>query len=221
MSLCSGESASTSLVSAESTELLQARLDICDLRERVNYLERTLQTVLEQQQALYQLIQPPQSFSYPIVPPLGHQPPQPFSHQPPQGPSNQPPQLFSHQPPQPFSHQPPQRPSNQPSQSFSHQSQAFSHQFQPEGDGTCSRPLPLRPKKTIKNALPSSAIKKEKLVSASIILGKYSNLQVESKVSNLAQRLARLSFFGEDVMVQCTPNGVEICQHCRGRNCTS
>ena len=100
MSLCSGESASTSLVSAESTELLQARLDICDLKERVNYLERTLQTVLEQQQALYQLIQPPQSFSYPIVPPLGHQPPQPFSHQPPQGPSNQPPQPFSHQPPQ-------------------------------------------------------------------------------------------------------------------------
>ena len=46
MSLCREEIASTdSLVSAESTELLQARIDICDLKDRVSYLEQTLQTV--------------------------------------------------------------------------------------------------------------------------------------------------------------------------------
>ena len=67
--------------------------------------------------------------------------------------------------------------------------------------------MPLRPSKTVNNALPSSAIKKEKLIPAALILGKNCKLQVESKVANLAQKLARFSFFGEEVMRQCTPNG--------------
>ena len=32
-------------------------------------------------------------------------------------------------------------------------------------------------------------------------------MQVESKVTNLAQKLARHSFFGDEVTRQCTPNG--------------
>ena len=63
-------------------------------------------------------------------------------------------------------------------------------------------PIPYKP-----NSLSSSAIKKAKLIPAAHCLQRYSKLQTESKVTVLAVKLARESFFGEDIMVQCTTMG--------------
>ena len=61
--------------------------------------------------------------------------------------------------------------------------------------------------KSTTTALPSSVINKTKLVAASYTLDRFPKLQTESKVSNLAVKLARSSFFGEDVLAQCTLMG--------------
>ena len=55
--------------------------------------------------------------------------------------------------------------------------------------------------------VPSSAINKTKLVPVSTVIHKYPNLLCESKIGTLAVKLAKDSFFGEDVMVQCTVAG--------------
>ena len=45
------------------------------------------------------------------------------------------------------------------------------------------------------------------LIPASQTLGRYPKLQHESKISILGVKLARESFFGEDVLAQCTVMG--------------
>ena len=61
--------------------------------------------------------------------------------------------------------------------------------------------------KSTTTALPSSVINKTKLVAASYTIDQFPKLQTESRVSNLAVKLARCSFFGEDVLAQCTLMG--------------
>ena len=57
------------------------------------------------------------------------------------------------------------------------------------------------------NGLPSSPINHSKLVAAKEITDRNPKLMCESKVPTLALKLARESFFGEDVMAQCTVAG--------------
>ena len=52
--------------------------------------------------------------------------------------------------------------------------------------------------------LPSSAIDHTKLVPAKVVIDRNPKLLCESKVSTLALKLARESFFGEAVMLKCT-----------------
>ena len=66
-----------------------------------------------------------------------------------------------------------------------------------------SNPTPL----SSLGRLPSSAIDKSKLQPASVIIKNNSHLAKEGTIGTLAQLLARESFFGEDVMVQCTAQG--------------
>ena len=55
--------------------------------------------------------------------------------------------------------------------------------------------------------LPSSAIDRTKLVPAKVVVDRNQKLMCESKVPKLALKLARESFFGEKVMIQCTFGG--------------
>ena len=50
-------------------------------------------------------------------------------------------------------------------------------------------------------SLPSDAIDKSKLIPVSTVIHKYPNLLCDSKVGTLAVKMAKHSFFGEDVMV--------------------
>ena len=70
---------------------------------------------------------------------------------------------------------------------------------------TNSNPFPVT---SGKNCLSSTEIKKHKLVSAERVVSKYSKMKTESKVGTLAVKLARQSFFGDDVMRRCTVQGV-------------
>ena len=66
------------------------------------------------------------------------------------------------------------------------------------------KPLPLQGT----NALSSAHIPKEMLQNPSSVLARNKKLQIESKAPTLALRLARDSFFREEVMAQCTPSDV-------------
>ena len=57
------------------------------------------------------------------------------------------------------------------------------------------------------NPLPSSAIQKEKLKPPSEVISSFPKLRGENKAGTLAVKLARLAFFGDEVLVQCTPGG--------------
>ena len=67
-------------------------------------------------------------------------------------------------------------------------------------------PLPLS-RMCTNNALPSSAIRKDTLLSVEDVLKKYPKLKYESKAGALACKLAKEAIFGSDVMKQCTPVG--------------
>ena len=54
----------------------------------------------------------------------------------------------------------------------------------------------------------STLIPKQQLVPASQTLNRYPKLQIESKVSALAVKLARESFFGVKILSQCTVMGI-------------
>lgn len=69
-------------------------------------------------------------------------------------------------------------------------------------------PKPLFPAITGKNCLPSSEIKKSKLVSAGVVINKYAKMKTESKVGTLAVKLARQAYFGDEVMQKCTVQGI-------------
>lgn len=64
--------------------------------------------------------------------------------------------------------------------------------------------------KTPQNALPSSSIDRTKLVPTEVVIDKNQSMICESKVSALALKLARESFFGEDVVVRCTVGDHEL-----------
>ena len=66
-------------------------------------------------------------------------------------------------------------------------------------------PLPLA--KMCTNALPSSAIRKDTLLSVEDVLKKYPKLKHESKAGTLACKIAKEAIFGSDVMKRCTPIG--------------
>lgn len=55
--------------------------------------------------------------------------------------------------------------------------------------------------------LPSSAINKQKLKSASKVILRYPKLRNPSNVGTLATKLAREAYFGEDVLAKCTVAG--------------
>ena len=55
--------------------------------------------------------------------------------------------------------------------------------------------------------LPSSAINKQKLKSASEVILRYPKLRSPSNVGTLAAKLAREAYFGEDVLAKCTVAG--------------
>ena len=66
--------------------------------------------------------------------------------------------------------------------------------------------IPLQSKVNT-NCLPSSQIDKTKLKPAEEVVAKYRTLRGESKAGKLAVRLAKESFFGEDVLAKCTVGG--------------
>ena len=57
------------------------------------------------------------------------------------------------------------------------------------------------------NCLPSSQIDKTKLKPTEEVAAKYHILRGESKAGKLTVRLAKESFFGEDVLAKCTLGG--------------
>ena len=77
-------------------------------------------------------------------------------------------------------------------------------------------PLPLT--KTAINALPSSAINKEKLVSVEEVIKKYPKLKQESQAGSLACKIAKEAIFGADVLKQCTPLGAANFRGCLKRS---
>ena len=48
---------------------------------------------------------------------------------------------------------------------------------------------------------------KEKLKTPALVIQQYPKLRGEGKAGTLAVKLAREAFFGDDVLVQCTPGG--------------
>ena len=107
-----------------------------------------------------------------------------------------------------------QRPSMVTHQTMQAQDSTFSGTYtfptnEPTGDSLpSSNPNPKpKPILTLNNLLPSSAINKEKLKSCTAILSKYPKLRGESKAPTLAVKLAHECFFGDKVLVQCTPGG--------------
>lgn len=80
----------------------------------------------------------------------------------------------------------------------------------PQEAGECGSPAPVSNKGKLKelSRLPSSAIKKGKLISVDAALLKYVKLAgKESSAGSFACKLAREAFFGLEVMEQCTCNG--------------
>ena len=61
------------------------------------------------------------------------------------------------------------------------------------------------------NYLPSTAISKQQLRSVDQVIQENYKLCTESSAGTLCQILARESFFGKEVMEQCTPNGARDC----------
>ena len=122
------------------------------------------------------------SQQYPQLPPTlpYHTPAFPY-HTPP---------LPYHAPPLPYK-SPPELPSSQV-----HPGQ----QLTPQGNTKCH---PIKPKKNA-NTLPSAAIIKESLIPPTQACTKYYKLLKISKAPTLATKLARDSFFGEDVLRWCT-----------------
>ena len=68
-------------------------------------------------------------------------------------------------------------------------------------------PLPLSKLPPTAKALPSSAIKNDKLVTVEKVTEKYPKLKEECKAGTLACKIAKEALFGPEVMMQCTPIG--------------
>lgn len=68
------------------------------------------------------------------------------------------------------------------------------------------QPLPLNTSKH-KNPIPSTSINRSKPITSSNVMEKYPCMCMEGSVSLLSVLLAEEAFFGQDVLVRCTPNG--------------
>lgn len=67
------------------------------------------------------------------------------------------------------------------------------------------QPTPVGTTSNSLHELPASAINKGALRPADEVLSKCKYLQFESKVGALAVKLAKETYFGDNVMMQCTP----------------
>lgn len=86
------------------------------------------------------------------------------------------------------------------------QQPAHAAQYKPSEEMSAVRnTLPIPP---AKNSLPSSEIKKNTLIHSDRVLERYSKMKTESKIGTLAVKLARQSFFGDDIMKCCTVQGI-------------
>ena len=74
------------------------------------------------------------------------------------------------------------------------------------GEHSLDAPEPF-PIKFTGNSLPSSEIDKTTLQPVKTILHKFSKLHCESKIGTLAVKLAKVSIFGDQVLVKCTVMG--------------
>eukprot|EP00731_Ephydatia_muelleri_P014229 Em0007g1539a len=72
---------------------------------------------------------------------------------------------------------------------------------------TAPTPLPM-PAVPIEKQFPSSAIRREGLVSVEVVLAQNTKLKGEGKAQTLAQKLAKQCLFGEEVLKLCTPLGI-------------
>ena len=64
-----------------------------------------------------------------------------------------------------------------------------------------------KPRSTAKAPLPSSAINKKRLIPPKTVIQSNPNLMCPSKAPTLALKLARESFFDEEMMARCTVAG--------------
>ena len=63
------------------------------------------------------------------------------------------------------------------------------------------------PKSSDHPALDESQIDQTELQPVEVVLSRYTKLRTESKIGTLAVKLAKESFFGERILVQCTVSG--------------
>ena len=67
--------------------------------------------------------------------------------------------------------------------------------------------IPIKPSRKAVNILSSSQINQAELIDPNTVIKKYSNYYSPSRVSTLAQRLARESYFGDNILEKCTVMG--------------
>lgn len=182
-----------------SPDPLLFEITVHELQSKVLAMEAKQQVIQDNQQAiLTRLAAIEQYLSYSQTPQLNGSQQLPYTYQ-----SYQPQQHpYMYQSPQP--QQQYQLPSvdspqvQQPPQTPPHPS-VFSSTSNP-------RPKPI-PVKKASNALPSSAINKEKLKAPVLVIKQHPKLRGDSKAGTLAVKLAREAIFGDDVLAKCTPGG--------------
>ena len=81
------------------------------------------------------------------------------------------------------------------------------HSSSAELNGSTSRPQCLAIKAGKRMALDSSAISKHRLADPDTIISRYHTFKTPQKVSTLAQKLALHSYFGKEILQQCTVQG--------------
>lgn len=123
-------------------------------------------------------------------------------------------------PPMPFAFSPlpARQPVNSPPVETPHSASSSSTATRSDADYSApptTPPTDTKPTKTLKcipitasqHCLPVEEIDRDNLVPPHVTIDKYPKLQVESKVSQLAIKLAKESFFGDSVLLQCTVAG--------------
>ena len=81
------------------------------------------------------------------------------------------------------------------------------HPITNQGTTTATKGIAAIREKPGNSYLPSSAINKQKLKSASAVILRYPKLRSPSNVGTLAAKLAREAYFGADVLAKCTVAG--------------
>ena len=73
-----------------------------------------------------------------------------------------------------------------------------------QASAASNKPFPIT---RVTNALSSSTIQKDKLKAPTEVISMFPKLRGEGKAPTLAVKLAKLAYFGDDVMIKCTPGG--------------